>query len=185
MTWSPVDGGWTWGSTAQIWPVLWSNGRGGSIHLSICQSSIGCHLLPILLPPFLLTHPSPGNGSQDYYTSHLSFAEGRNWWYWGFLFQMHRCLKSCMQSKLGKPGRILSTLQEIFNIMEPFTNNCLKKNPSKVPRSHNSFLYLYPSEDFYIMELSWSKAYFSVLMMSILSSSSSTIGWQDPGKCQK
>lgn len=133
---------------------------------------------------FLPTHHQ-AMGSQDYYTSHLSFAEGRNWWYWGFLFQMHRCLKSCMQSKLGKSGRILSTLQEIFNIMEPFTNNCLKKNPSKVPRSHNSFLYLYPSEDFYIMELSWSKAYFSVLMMSILSSSSSTIGWQDPRKCQK
>lgn len=60
-----------------------------------------------------------------------------------------------MQSKLGKSGQILSTLQEIFNIMEPFTNTCFKENPSKVPiNNNNSFLYLYPSEGFYIMELS-------------------------------
>ena len=37
-----------------------------------------------------------------------------------------------MQSKLGKSGQILSTLQQIFNIMEPFTNTCFKKKSLEI-----------------------------------------------------
>lgn len=84
--------------------------------------------------------------------------------------------KSCMQIQVGQV-RFKHTGGNLH--YNATINTCLnqkeKKSASKVPIC-NSFTYLYPSENFYDIQLSYSRAYFYVLTVLILSLSSSTIG---------